>query len=239
MVVSGGHLQLLAFLLLLPAPKFVRRNPIFRFLLWVALLAYCLFTGFQAPVVRAFVARAMASVNYYFRWNWDLGKIQVAAGLLCLMLFPEWLQSFSFFLSWLASMGFLLAPLCFPYRSRKARASFWQMLLTSGLIQAFVAIVFGSFSVLAVLMNALLAAPLAFLIVVISLAPLLSIYLIPVSDRIWDWLLIALEKTLPWAPPAANAGFSSRNWMLLWSFLILLQAILHLIYQQRYRASHV
>ncbi|MGZ5278826.1 MAG: ComEC/Rec2 family competence protein [Pseudobdellovibrionaceae bacterium] len=239
MVVSGGHLQILTFLLLTIAPVSLKRHTFYRFFIWIFLLFYCLATGFQAPVVRAFLSRVIAALGKYGRWNWDLGKVQIAAGVLSLILFPVWIHSFSFFLYWLASMGFLLIPLCFPYRNRRDEFSFKQVFLTCALIQAFVAVVFGSFSWLGILMNAVFAAPLAILLCGISLAPLLVPPLIPFCDQIWDWLLNLLEKTLPLASPASDIDFSKLQWFALWGLLVLLQVATHLIYSQRYRSSHV
>jgi competence protein ComEC len=238
LVVSGGHLQILSLLLLAPIPRVFRRNKAFRFSLWVLLFSYCLITGFQAPVVRAFVGRVLTSLSQFWKWNWDLGKIQIAAGLMCLILFPAWLKSLSFYLSWLASMGFLLGPLCFSYRNSKTRPSFLQTLLTCALIQAFVAVVFCSFSWLGVLMNAVVAAPLAVLLLFLSGLPILHPSFISWCDRIWDFLLLTLDQTRLLANAPANVDFSRLQWLFLWSFLVLLQILLHLIYQQRYRHSH-
>ncbi len=239
LVVSGGHLQILTLLLLWPTPQVFRRNKIFRTSLWVLLFSYCLITGFQAPVVRAFIGKVFGSLSRTWKWNWDLGKIQIAAGLLCLILFPDWQKNLSFYLSWLASMGFLLSPLCFSYRNRKTRSSFFQTLLTCALIQAFVAVVFSSFSWLGVLMNALIAAPLAVLLLALSALPAVHPLFIPWCDRIWDFLLFSLDQTLPLSNAPTTIDFSHLQWGFLWSFLVMLQVSLHLVYQQRYRHSHV
>lgn len=239
MVVSGGHLQLLALLLLLPFPGALRQKPFTKFGLNLALGFYCLATGFQPPVVRAFITRLFSATGFHFRWNWSLGKTQIASGLLALALFPEWIHSFSFYLSWLAALAFSLSPLCFRYRNRKARMLWLQALLTCLLIQAFISLPFGSFSLGAALINACLAIPLALVILVISLAPLIADPMIAPSDRIWDWLLVGLEKLLSALPPALDFDFSRLHWMLLWFFLLAIQVVLHAIHLQRYRGSHV
>lgn len=247
MVVSGGHLQLLSFLFFLLIPLAWQKRWWVLAALALLLFSYSLVTGFQPPVVRAFLSVCVLAVSRIFRWNWDLSKLQLSSGLLSLALFPQWIHSLSFFLSWLASMGFLLAPLCFRYRSRKQGPSWRQTLLTTGLIQAFVTVVFGNFSWLAVLMNALFAVPLAFVLLILSLAPLavpdsvshFAPGVIPFVDRLWDYLLQALQSVLIWAPPPADINFKEISWLKLWIFLLSLQLVLVFIAQQRYRRSHV
>jgi ComEC/Rec2-related protein len=239
MVVSGGHLQMLSWLLLLPLPEFLRRRKAVVFLLHGILLFYCFMTGFQAPVVRAFISRIVSSMAWFLRWNWDLGKVQIAAGIFALALFPEWIHDFSFYLSWLASLGFLLAPICFVYKKRHSGFSLPQLLLTSALIQSFVAVVFGAFSWLGWILNALLAPALALILFVISAGGLLGSRISALCDWFWDILLKLMDSTLFLAPDLPPFSFAQLNWIFLWFFLLSLQMLFQIIYQQRYLNSDV
>jgi ComEC/Rec2-related protein len=239
-VVSGGHLQMLSLFLVECSPHWLqRRSRLFQVLLGAVLLAYCLFTGFQAPVVRALLARCFFGLSSHWRWNWDLSKCQIASGVFALTLFPDWIHSLSFYLSWLASIGFLVAPMCFRYQNRTARLSWWQLCLTCGLIQAFVAVVFGSFSWLGLAMNVLIAAPLALLLVPLSLLPVLWPSSTVGVDLIWEKLLNLLEWIVRWSSPPPVTRLGQPAWMGLWLFLVLLLAICSHLQLKRFRGSHV
>lgn len=98
MVVSGSHLIFLEMLLGF-LPRRIR----------LAILGgYCYLTGFQAPVVRAFLRRALALP---LRARLGTTSLQLEAAAVCaaLLLYPEWLVSRSFLMSWMCGLA-----LCLP-----------------------------------------------------------------------------------------------------------------------------
>ena len=239
-VVSGGHLQILTSVLLECSPLWLRRRSrAFHWILGLILFAYCLMTGFQAPVVRALFSRLFSFLSTRWRWNWDASKSQIAAAALVLTLFPEWIHSLSFYLSWLASIGFLLSPLCFRYDRRGAKFSWLQLCLTCGLIQSFIAAVFGWFSWLGLMMNAVVATPLAVALIPLSLAPIIFKPATAIVDEIWDWLIKGLELSVYYSQTNSGPSLPTPNWNFLWAFLLGLLFLASILIQQRYRGSHV
>lgn len=104
MVVSGSHLVFLELLL-----QFLPRE-----IVQIVLALYCYLTGFQAPVVRAFLRRAIAR-PLIRKCGMTLLQIEAAAVLLALVLYPEWIVSRSFLMSWMCGLA-LAAPKFFPER---------------------------------------------------------------------------------------------------------------------------
>ncbi len=102
MVVSGSHLVFIETLLV-----FLPRT-------WRLCVMgfYCFITGFQAPVVRAFLRRL---VQPTLRLRSGLTALQIEAFTVILILFtyPPWLVSRSFLMSWMCGLA-LCAPVIFP-----------------------------------------------------------------------------------------------------------------------------
>jgi predicted membrane metal-binding protein len=102
MVVSGSHLVFIELLLFFLPPR-IRLT---------ILAAYCYLTGFQAPVVRAFLRRLISPKLK--AWSALTGlQIEAAAVMLALALYPQWLWSRSFLMSWMCGLA-LAAPKIFP-----------------------------------------------------------------------------------------------------------------------------
>jgi ComEC/Rec2-related protein len=100
MVVSGSHLAFLE-VLLKPFPR-LRRVQI------PLLCVYCWLVGLQAPVVRALVRRILSKTPLA-RFNLTPLQIEAATTVVTLMLYPPWLLSRSFLMSWMCGLA-LTAP---------------------------------------------------------------------------------------------------------------------------------
>ncbi|PIS10504.1 MAG: hypothetical protein COT73_09080, partial [Bdellovibrio sp. CG10_big_fil_rev_8_21_14_0_10_47_8] len=85
-VVSGGHLQLISSIMTMGLSESVMKHPRTRWLLGSLLLIYTLISGFQAPVVRAFVTWGLRELNVFFRWGWDSNRVYFWGGGLLLIL---------------------------------------------------------------------------------------------------------------------------------------------------------
>lgn len=243
-VVSGGHLQILSFLILFLIPNQQQKRKWLSWLLWLILFGYCFATGFQAPVVRAFCSRGLSSLNRHFAWSWDSGKCQLFSGVLLLLFFPEWIFSFSFYLSWLASLGFLLLPLCYRAEKFSENSKILQLFLPGFLIQTLMAVFFSQFSLLALFMNALVAPGLGLLLLPLSGLGALVHPLCPFVDGSWDLIL----KALAWVGQLSNSSdylsekafqVSTTRWIGLWIFLAATHCFFEALHQERYRKSHV
>ncbi|MEZ0393360.1 MAG: ComEC/Rec2 family competence protein [Pseudobdellovibrionaceae bacterium] len=239
MVVSGGHLQILTFLILFPWPATWRKKKYLQIFLWGFLCSYCLLTGFQPPLVRALLARFVHFLNQRFHFFWDLGKTQWLAGVLTLLLIPEWIFSFSFYLSWLASLGFLLTPLLWKFQSRKI----FLTLLSCFFIQSLMTVSLGDFSALGIFTNAFLAPFIGLLLFPLSLSSVLFPFLIPVSDQLWEYLLLLLKYLAAWNFQLNSISnlpqFTQFRWFFLWGFLALIHTSLEAFRQMRYQRSNV
>lgn len=238
MVVSGSHLQILALFFLLPWPQRWKNKPSLLIGLLALLFGYCLLTGFQPPLVRAFIARLVIHFNETFKLFWDQGKVQLSAGLLTLMIIPEWILSFSFYLSWAASLGFLLAPL---WQKEK---SHWiaRNALTCLLIQCFVSVSFSYFSILGTFINALFAPIIAVCLFPLSAVALIHPRLSHLADLGWNFLLQFLQLCTKLNPQTGTPSFpdlSTVRWIQLWLFLSLVHCFFELLVKYRYRGQHV
>lgn len=235
MVVSGSHLQFLSFFLLLPIPFLWRRKNFVLIPFWILLFLYCLCAGFQPPLVRAFAAQLVAFFSQKFHCFWDFGKVQLYSGLLVLALIPEWISSFSFYLSWLATLGFLLWPL---YQSSKSYLL--KTFLNCFLIQALISFVFADFSLLSVAANSFLAPLIGLLLFPLSALPLLLPVTSPLADQGWFFLI----ETLTWISEYSDSSpefpsLTSIRWLTFWTFLAVVHCFFEFLRQKRYQGSHV
>ncbi len=149
LVVSGGHYSALeTFLKTLLGSK----NLFIIFFLFL----YSAMTLFQPPGGRAFFSLGLALFNSRFRLFIPQGKLEMFSGLLALCIFPQWISSLSFHLSW--SLSLLIC--CIPHSKGS-----WLKLLW---IQILAAVLIGSFGSLSFLSN-------------LTLAPLFSFFLFPMG----------------------------------------------------------
>ena len=72
------------------------------------LAVYGLATNLNPPVVRAWFALCLAFVNHRFVLNWNPTLLVWHVSLLALLFFSPWFDSFSFLLSWSASLALAL-----------------------------------------------------------------------------------------------------------------------------------
>ena len=100
MVVSGSHLVFIeGFIGYLPMR------------LRLALLAtYSYLVGFQAPVVRALVRRAIGP-GVTRRWGLTSLQVEAATAITALLLYPPWLLSRSFLMSWMCGLAMCAPPI--------------------------------------------------------------------------------------------------------------------------------
>ena len=245
MVVSGSHLQMLSQLLFWITPTRWKSRPL-EFTISLLLIFYALLTGFQPPVVRALISRLLLVFSRFFGWGWDSGKINLVSGLMLLALSPLWIYNFSFFLSWLACLGLMVAPWCFPAAWRPQRrwlakaSSVLQFWLSCFCVQVLMSVALSSFSLLGLLMNSLVAP-----LISLALFPLsLSIVFIPALhgfiDAIWAELLRFLQYFAEIAAPSTASSFPSpERWLPLWIFLAFIHGFFEFLQRTRYRGSPV
>lgn len=237
MVVSGSHLQILCFFILLPWPKKCQDWTVFKIGIFSILSFYCLVTGFQAPLVRALTTRGLESFNEKFKLHWGSNKVFLVSGLLVLAVIPEWISSLSFYLSWLASLGFLLTPLIRSEKSFPLFSSF----LTCFFIQTLMSVFFWNFSVLGWIANAILAPVIGFCLLPASALPILSSSFVTVTDWAWDVILASLAWLAQFSDSAGISfiKLTTVKWILLWAFLAFVHSAFEALQKQRYQNQNV
>lgn len=100
-VVSGSHFVFLEWLLWPLASRLGRPGQLLIFFLLSTLTLTC---SLAPPVTRAWISFMLRKVNDETRLFWRGHHATFFSGLLTLFLFPEWASSYSFLLSWTASL---------------------------------------------------------------------------------------------------------------------------------------
>lgn len=115
LVVSGSHLIFMEQMILKWGgyKKLVHLIPLF---------AYACLCLLNPPVFRSFIQLALSFINQRRHLFWTQEQSIFYCGCLCLLLFPDWFFSFSFALSWAASLSLcftnkIFAQHCFIYIS--------------------------------------------------------------------------------------------------------------------------
>lgn len=101
-VVSGSHLILIFTLL---SSVFLRFRIWGRSVLWVTVIAYCWICQSQPPVLRSLIQISLSEICDRRKWFWSPPYRILWASCVCLFLFPSLVLSFSFQLSWVASLA--------------------------------------------------------------------------------------------------------------------------------------
>jgi predicted membrane metal-binding protein len=190
MVVSGSHLVFIEILLgFLP-----------RFFRVLVLGAYCYLTGLQAPVIRAFLRRLIGP------WLTDLSdltslQLEAVTVLVALTLYPEWLLSRSFLMSWMCGLA-LCAPKMIPKFPH----------LDQALKSYFFLLPFCWASPMTVAWNTLLAPFVGFILFPACILAILIHPLVVVSDLMWSAFLGILNL----GPQASQLPVFLSSWELCW-----------------------
>lgn len=191
MVVSGSHLVFLEMFLGFLSPL-VRLS---------FLGGYSFLVGFQAPVIRAFLRRAIGPMLVKQKGLTSL-QIEAATVLLALLIYPPWILSRSFLMSWMCGLAMCAPRLWRTHPNLDLAVKCYLFLLP-----------FCAGSPLSILWNALLAPFVGILLFPASLLVVVVPPLHGLTDLLWT-AFIALLKLGPQAPPWLTF-FSARElcWM--------------------------
>lgn len=181
LVVSGGHLiflQVLLTILLKPLKRQIGFMPLF-----ILLGSFTLFSGAEPPCVRSLVEWSLGSYCKFVKRSL-LGPLRVLlSGLLTLILFPEWVNSYSFLLSWSCSLAL---------QARQSSSAFEKQLTTYVFLFVFLLPV-GSPHPVSIYTNLLLAPVLGLLLFPICLLNLVFTSITPLVETMWGVVLVLLE----------------------------------------------
>lgn len=191
-VVSGAHLQLLLSFIELLLPKKWQQGFFFHLLIIIFLIFYSLSTGFQPPIVRALFLWIFRRFSSIFQLHVNSNKASVISGVLCLLVFPEWIHSFSFFLSWLVAIALCLPPICIAKIKFKTNLrNRWRhqaliLFMQNLFVQILLMVPFGAFSIIGLVCNFILAPFLSIFLFPISMLAILPMPIANYSDRGWQ-----------------------------------------------------
>lgn len=244
-VVSGAHLQLIIALITGLTPKHWQKTFYFSVMLICFLIFYSLCTGFQPPIVRALIMFVLIGIANNFKLALSSNKSCLLSGAICLLIFPDWIHNFSFYLSWLVSM-----ILCLPSLSRYQAYGPQQwiqkllhLFLQNLFVQILLIIPFGNFSWTGLICNFFLAPALGVCMLPISILSTLGTTVSPLSDWGWRLALSMIENTqnivndfhLASNSPLTIEIKNANSWLLAWLFIAGLHAALEHLYATRFR----
>ncbi|MGE3973961.1 MAG: ComEC/Rec2 family competence protein [Bdellovibrionales bacterium] len=176
-VVSGAHLLFLEKLII----TLGLRAKIFVYPL---MILFCLVTSLQAPVLRALVAIFLNDVNDRFHLFWRPVQITWLSGIFLWLLFPDWIHSFSFLLSWACALALALMA---------GQSAFKKQLFLYLFLGLFLLPLQTSHPI-SILLNLLFAPLIGFLLFPTSLFA----FFIPAFTQIPDTLWAVLFRILEW-----------------------------------------
>ena len=214
-VVSGSHLILLdQFFGIFGIPV------ILRFLI---LLLYSFSAGWQAPVVRALSSWLLLSTKNRFKVFIPADLSVAIAGMICLILFPDWWGSLSLILSWCAALALSSVGL-FRWSSAFAKVFFTQ--ITVFTFMSLPLWGWGNLHPLSLVFNLMLIPFISFVLLPLAVLsfvfhPLL--FLFEHSESLFSWILA--QGTEPVTMTKSSALPVSTIWM----WILFLHLVIHLI----------
>ena len=240
LVVSGTQISLffllVGILLLRFESPFTRFGKVTRILkypiIFLLIFSYCILTGFEPSIQRAFIVSVVILVAHYFLHETDSLNVLGQAGLIILILRPAEVLSVSFQLTFTATLGLLLAlRVVMPIISI---FSFWLRpfvvliaTTTGAQIMVFPLILyyFNQLSPWGIVSN-LVAIPISFLIICFAI----GFYLlgpIPVIGTAISWLImVGLKFLYWWASSFANLPGSGHFYVPMQASVVLVSLAL-------------
>lgn len=223
LVVSGSHLIFLENLLSLALKGRL------RIFVGPALLVFTFYTGLQPPCLRAFVQWCLQLVSKQQKLFLRPWQICGLSGCLSLLLFPHWLNSYSFLLSWCCSLALSISPMLVS--KRYAPIVFYVLMLPALLRMA-------PPHPLSIAVNILLAPIFGFLLLPVGLLTLIFPAMARYTDQIWSAVIATsqfFEKAF------INLQPYDVPLYLLWFYLVAIQILTHCfqVWRKRYVALDI
>ena len=175
-VVSGTHLSFFG--------KLLRRLKIPNFLEIILMAMYSMATSFNPPVVRAFLSFLFKKLNKRFCLAWPKDVLVWHVSFLCLIIFNQWFDSFSFLLSWSAALG-----ISFSAKSKN-------LLVKNVCIYLVMFPVLMNISTphpMVILINTVMLPIFGLVFFPLTLLTLALNFISPVTDFIWKYFLLLLD----------------------------------------------
>jgi len=213
-VVSGSHLSFLQQAL----TPLVKGLPQYKWGLLIVFLGYSSCCLWDPPITRAAVFWGVQIVNSELKLGFSGLKRVHLSGLLCLLVFPEWILSYSLQLSWLAS----LAIVC--QKKILAQSAACYFALSPILIQ------FSTIHPLTIAVNTILSPVFGFALLPLTLLANTIPGLATFGQSLWAFCLEALSLLANEMPsPYKNSG-AKASAIFLWTYLFFFQAGLRMFF---------
>lgn len=210
-IVSAGHFQVILWLLKYCKTPFI----------WfphAVLVIFCLATGAQPPVVRAYIELLLKHTNQKEKLWIPAEYRTLYSSCFILLIFPSWVHSWSFLLSWLCGILILLL--------RKQNLFTQALGISLGVFP--ISCLFSSPHPLSFLFNIVFAPPLSLLLFPLCLLMIPFPFLNRIADPLVDGLLFLLEQLAGTTPlNQAKAIFSSSptTFIIAWIYVLCLQSL--------------
>lgn len=234
LVVSGSHFVFLEYLLLPLSRRFNYCGKIFSFILltWFALT--CLLAP---PVLRALINFMLRKLNVEIKANWQGHHLALLSGLITLTIYPEWLISLSFILSWTAS---LLITLPIRHSLQKHMTVFLGLIPLIFTMQPMTPLV-GLCNWILTPVLGLIMLPACLLSMAITPLSTLVDHLWSATEKVFRLLASELSHTqsdTAYSTQSAQLSYGHVNgtFFIFWFYIILLHVCIHFI--EREKARH-
>ncbi|MBC7464510.1 MAG: ComEC/Rec2 family competence protein [Bdellovibrio sp.] len=228
-VVSGAHLILLE-TILKKVPIFQKSSS--RILILIALFIYVLACEMNPPITRSFISLLFSGFLIKNRLNWPASFKIFLIGIITLAMNPEWANSASLQLSWIAGLVVALNTCYFSKHTFLFRQSLYFILLWPLLIFLSVP------SHLVILMNLIFTPILEFILFPLGLVTWVLPFLHPLFDLFIEGLN-AILKLLEFKSTAQTtldlSALSSMGWFIIFG----LHFCLHLFEMNHRKGSYV
>lgn len=221
-VVSGSHLTFLSSMTALLLSKIIRNNIIAEILIFTLLIAFTLITGLEPPCTRSLAHFVLTKANKKYHLFWSSHNEVMFSGFITLFFFPNWINSLSFFLSWICALTL----------SIKTESSFYKSLLIYlGVLPALSS--FGSPHPFSIIMNLIFTPIIGTIVFPLAIAASFFECLNIVFNIFWEFLFQFLDICSRFMPTLATLPIPLR-W--LWLSLLIFHFFLHL--KTVYRAQN-
>lgn len=224
-IVSGSHLVLLESILRWLLPKQLSQFKSIFFLL----LIFCLMTAWQPPAVRSLLTLLLQKLNQNYRLNWNGLQLTFFAGISTWCFFPQWYFSYSFLLSWGASLALCLVPQVAQLKFHQQ----WQVHLSVYVLLMPLLIPFGGSHPFSVLCNWWIGPLFSFLLFPLSLVAFLIPPLTLVTDFMWSLSVQFISFIGAYVPQPDLSVETPIS--LLWFYLFFIQFLFHFIQLKKKR----
>ena len=228
LVVSGGH-----FLIIF---SFLQSFGVAPILMGILGVSYLFVSGFEAPALRFLLGFAIAQLTGKFSQKIPADLAALFAGLMTLILFPQWIKSWSLALSWAAALALALHQE--HLKTQTQRTCAWVDLLHKQIwVYLILFIPLLSFQTphpITILTNFLLAPLLSFVLFPLGFLAMILSFTAPLFE--WAWVLtLSILKLIEVSKVYSEKEKLNLLWI--WLYIFIIHFIFH-FYRVHRKRTH-